>query len=286
MMNEELAFNSSFIIPHSSFNTRHFETAQVKIKLLPSTISADGHPSPEQRLSCFIVDGRVALDAGSIAIGLDDAERESVRDVIITHPHIDHLATLPIFVDDLFAFLKEPVRIHATQEVCDLVARDIFNGTVYPPFQDFNNGTTPVMQFVPFRTGEEFRVAHLRITAVPVRHIVPTVGMVFTDGATTIALSSDTASTDEFWHLVNREPRVDALLIEASFPNFLSKLAEASGHLTPDALGQELNKLAHKDLEILAMHLKPSFRHQLIEELAALKVPRLSAMEPGREYSW
>ncbi len=34
------------------------------------------------------------------------------------------------------------------------------------------------------------------------------------------------------------------------------------------------------------MHLKPSFRLQLVEELAALNVPRLSAMEPGREYTW
>ena len=110
--------------------------------------------------------------------------------------------------------------------------------------------------------------------------------MVFTDGATTIALSSDTASTEDFWHLVNREPRVDALLIESSFPNHLSKLADASGHLTPDALGQELRKLKHTDLDILAMHLKPSYRRQLIQELAALRVPRLSAMEPGREYSW
>ena len=47
-----------------------FET--VKIKLLPSTIAADGLTSPEQRLSCFVVDGCVALDAGSIAIGLTD----------------------------------------------------------------------------------------------------------------------------------------------------------------------------------------------------------------------
>lgn len=258
----------------------------MKIKLLPSTIDPDGRASPEQRLSCFVVDGRVAIDAGSIAIGLNDSEREAVRDVIVTHPHIDHLATLPIFVDDLFAFLKEPIRIHATEEVCALIARDVFNGTVYPPFQDFNNGKTPVMQFVPFRVGEEFQVAHLRVKAVPVRHIVPTVGMVFTDGERAVALSSDTSATEEFWHLVNREPRVDALLIEASFPNFLAKLAETSGHLTPDALGLELKKLAHKDLDILAMHLKPSFRQQLIEELAALNVPRLSAMEPGREYSW
>ncbi|MDT5295010.1 MAG: hypothetical protein QOJ76_1890 [Acidobacteriota bacterium] len=258
----------------------------MKIKLLPSTIDADGRASPEQRLSCFVVDGRVAIDAGSIAIGLSEAERGTVRDVIITHPHMDHIATLPIFVDDLFGFLDEPIRIHATAEVCEIVARDVFNGTVYPPFQDFDNGRTRVMQFVPFRVGEEFRVAHLRVKAVPVRHIVPTVGMVFTDGERTVALSSDTAATDDFWHLVNAEPRVDALLIEASFPNFLSKLADASGHLTPEALGRELRKLTHTDLDILAKHLKPSFRRQLIDELAALNIPRLSAMEPGREYSW
>jgi ribonuclease BN (tRNA processing enzyme) len=258
----------------------------VKIKLLPSTIDAEGNATPEQRLSCFVIDGRVAIDAGSIAIGLTDAEREGVRDVIITHPHMDHIATLPILVDDLFAFLREPVRIHCTEEVCHILERDVFNGTVYPPFQKFSNERTRVMEFVTFRTGEEFRVAHLRVTAVPVNHIVPTVGMILSDGDTTIAFSSDTAATDEFWQLANREARVKALLIEASFPNFLAKLADTSGHLTPEALGQELCKLTHTDLDILVMHLKPSFREQLIRELAALDIPRLSAMEPGREYSW
>ena len=258
----------------------------MRIRLLPSTFDADGRASPEQRLSCFVVDGRVAIDAGSIAVGLSEAERGAVRDVIVTHPHMDHIATLPIFVDDLFGSLEEPVRVHATAEVCELLARDVFNGTVYPPFQNFDNGRTPVMRFVPFREGEEFRVAHLTVKAVAVTHIVPTVGLVLTDGERTVAFSSDTRATEEFWQLVNRERRVDALLIEASFPNSLSKLAESSGHLTPDGLGRELAKLAHRDLEVLAMHLKPSFRLRLIEELEALGVPRLSAMEPGREYEW
>ncbi len=258
----------------------------MKIKLLPSTITATGRASQEQRLSCFLIDDRVTIDAGSIAIGLSDAQRSTVRDVIITHPHMDHIATLPIFVDDLFALLDEPVRVHATEEVCRMLERDIFNGTVYPPFHKFSNERTRVMEFVPFRTGEEFRVAHLRVTAVAVEHIVPTVGMVFTDGETNVAVSSDTSATEEFWRLVNRLPRVDALLIEASFPNSLAKLAEISGHLTPEALRQELGKLTHTGLEILAVHLKPSFREQLVGELAALDIPRLSAMEAGREYSW
>jgi ribonuclease BN (tRNA processing enzyme) len=258
----------------------------VKIKLLPSTIDAEGRASPEQRLSCFVVDGRVCIDAGSIAIGLCAEESARVRDVIVTHPHMDHVATLPIFVDDLFGFLEEPVRVHATAEVCALLVRDVFNGTVYPPFQNFDNGRTRVMEFVPFREGAEFRVAHLTVKAVAVSHIVPTVGLVISDGARTVGFSSDTSATEEFWRVVNREPRLDALLIEASFPNSLRKLADASGHLTPEGLGAELRKLKHQDMEILAMHLKPSFRRQLIEELAALRVPRLSAMEPGREYEW
>lgn len=258
----------------------------MKIKLLPSSFDAEGRAAAEQRLSCFLIDDRVTIDAGSIAIALTDAQRQTVRDVIVTHPHMDHIATLPIFVDDLFGSLTEPVRIHGTADVCDLIARDVFNGTVYPPFQKFSNKHTPVMEFVPFRPGEEFRVAHLTVTAVHVNHIVPTVGMLLTDARTTLAFSSDTSATEEFWHLVNRTPRVDALLIEASFPNSLSKLAEVSGHLTPEALASELRKLKHQDLDILAVHLKPSFRQQVVRELADLGLPRLSVMEPGREYAW
>ncbi len=258
----------------------------MKIKLLPSTIDAGGRATAEQRLSCFLIDDRVTIDAGSIAIALTDAQRRTVRDIIVTHPHMDHIATLPIFVDDLFGSLTEPVRIHGTADVCELIERDVFNGTVYPPFQKYSNEHTRVMEFVPFRAGEEFRVAHLSVTAVHVNHIVPTVGMLLTDGRTTLAFSSDTSATEEFWHLVNRRAKVDALLIEASFPNSLSGLAEVSGHLTPEALGAELRKLKHRDLDILAVHLKPSFRQQLVRELADLRIPRLSAMEPGREYAW
>lgn len=258
----------------------------MKIQLLPSTFDENGCATLEQRLSCFLVDDRVTIDAGSIALSLNNAQRNTVRDIIVTHPHMDHIATLPIFVDDLFAVLEEPVRIHATQEVIDLLERDVFNGTVYPRFSGLTNGRTHVMEYVPFVPGEEFKVAHLSVIAVPVTHIVPTVGMIFTDGKVTVAFSSDTSSTEDFWQLVNRAPRLDALLIEASFPNSLSRLAQISGHLTPASLGEELRKLKHNHIDILAMHLKPTYREALLSELDALGVPRLSAMEPGREYEW
>ena len=258
----------------------------MKIQLLPSTFDAAGRATPDQRLTCDLIDDRVAVDAGSIALALTDAQRETLRDVIVTHPHMDHVATLPIFVDDLFAQLRSPVRVHATEEVAGLLERDLFNWTVYPRFSQLNNGHTCVMEYVPFRAGEPFRAAHLTVTAFPVNHIVPTVGLIVTDGRTTVAFTSDTATTEQFWGAVNGEPRLDALFAEASFPNSMRKLAHDSGHLTPEGLAAELSKLTHNHHDVLAVHLKPTYRDALVTELGALGLDNLSVMEPGREYEW
>jgi ribonuclease BN (tRNA processing enzyme) len=258
----------------------------VKIQLLSSSFDGQGQATADQRLTCYLIDDCVAVDAGSVAIALTDSQRQIVRDIIITHPHMDHIASLPIFIDDLFAGLKEPVRIHATQEVIDSLERDVFNWNVYPRFSELTNQHGPVMKYIPITVGKEFQVAHLRMTAMKVNHIVPTVGLLVSDERTTIAFSSDTAETEEFWEVLNRVPRLDALLIEASFPNSMAELAEVTRHFTPASLKTELQKLHHNGLDILAVHLKPTYRETLIEELEALGIPKLSVMEPGRTYIW
>ena len=258
----------------------------MKIQLLPSSFDGHGQATADQRLTCYLIDDCVAVDAGSVAIALTDAQRQNVRDIIVTHPHMDHIASLPIFIDDLFASLKQPVRVHATQIVIDSLERDVFNWNVYPRFSELTNEHGPVMQYVPIPVGEEFQVAHLRVTAASVNHIVPTVGLLISDERTTVAFSSDTAETQEFWELLNRTPHVDALLIEASFPNAMAELAEVTRHFTPASLQEELKKLSHNGLDILTVHLKPTYRETLIEELKALGIPKLSVMEPGRTYTW
>ncbi len=240
----------------------------------------------EQRLTCFVIDDRVAVDAGSIAIALNGEQRNTVRDIIVTHPHMDHVASLPIFIDDLYPSLQEPMRIYATAEVIELLERDVFNWNVYPRFSDLKNDYGPVMEYIPIPLGAPFQVAHLNVVAVPVNHIVPTVGLVVSDGQTSVAFSSDTAETDEFWKIVNEMKGLDALLIEASFPDRMAKLAHVSRHFTPASLGQELKKLTHNGMDIMAVHLKPSYRDEIVEQLAALNIPKLGVMEPGRVYEW
>lgn len=256
------------------------------IQLLPSSFDATGRANAAQRLTCFLIDDAVTVDAGSIGLALSPEQRRTVRDVIVTHPHMDHIASLPIYVDDLFGELEQPIRIHATQEVIDLLERDVFNDNVYPRFAELKNERGPVMRYMPFEVGKEFAIAHLRVTAVPVNHIVPTVGLLVSDGKTTVAFSSDTAETEEFWTLINGAPHLDALFIEASFPNAMSGLAHASKHLTPAMLNQELTKLSHNGIDVLAVHIKPAYRETIVRELAELKIDNLSVMETGRIYEW
>ena len=258
----------------------------MRVQLLPSTFDSQGHATSEQRLTCFLIDECVAVDAGSIALALTGEQRKKVRDIIVTHPHMDHIASLPIFIDDLFETLKSPVRIYATPEVIELLERDIFNWNVYPRFSELRNEYGPVMEYVPIPTTGEFDVGHLKVSAVPVNHIVPTVGLVVSDGQTTVAFSSDTSETEEFWNIINRAASMEALLIEASFPDSMAKLAEVSRHFTPSSLQRELGKLNQKDVEILAVHIKPSYRQVIIDELKALNIPGLGVMEPGRIYKW
>jgi ribonuclease BN (tRNA processing enzyme) len=258
----------------------------VRIQLLPSTFDAQGVANLEQRLTCFLVDDCVAVDAGSIAIALTNEQRTKVKDIIVTHPHMDHIASLPIFIDDLYPTLQEPMRIYATEEVIGLLERDVFNWNVYPRFSELKNNYGPVMEYVPIPIGKPFSVAHLSVVAVPVNHIVPTVGLVVSDGQTSVAFSSDTAETDQFWTIVNEMKDLDALLIEASFPDRMAKLAEVSRHFTPASLGEELKKLTHNGMDIMTVHLKPSYRDEIVEQLNALNIPKLRVMEPGRIYEW
>jgi len=258
----------------------------VRIQLLPSTFDAQGVANQEQRLTCFLIDDCVAVDAGSIAIALTNEQRSKVKDIIITHPHMDHVASLPIFIDDLYPILQEPMRVHATPEVIQLLERDIFNWNLYPRFSDLKNDYGPVMEYVPIPIGKPFPVAHLNVVAVPVNHIVPTVGLVVSDGQSSVAFSSDTAQTEEFWKILNEMKGLDALLIEASFPDRMSKLAEVSRHFTPASLGQELKKLTHNGMDIMAVHLKATYRDEIIAQLNALNIPKLGVMEPGRVYEW
>lgn len=252
----------------------------MKIQLLPSTIY-DGRASARQHLSCLVVDDAVAIDAGSLAQSATDDHRERLRDIVLTHSHLDHIAGLPLFVDDLFATTNRPIVVHAIAEVIDVLERDIFNWAVYPRFSELSNDFGKVLEYRQFEAGDEFKVAHLEFRAIRVNHKVPSVGFVVSDGETTVAMTGDTAELNGFWDVVNSVGRIDALIVECAFPDRLEELSVISHHLTPSRLASELRKFEH-ECPIYVMSIKPAYFDEVKNELGALAIDGLEIFDSGR----
>ncbi len=252
----------------------------MRIQLLPSTID-DGRASVRQHLSCLVVDDLVAIDAGSLAQSSTDEQRAGLRDIVLTHSHLDHIAGLPLFVDDLFATTRRPIVVHAIAEVIDVLERDIFNWSVYPKFSELSNDFGKVLEYRSFEAGDEFSVAHLDFRAVRVNHKVPSVGFIVSDDSRTVAMTGDTAELNGFWNVVNSMDRIDALIVECAFPNRLEELSVISHHLTPARLASELLKFEH-DCPIYVMSIKPAYYDEVRSELEALSIDGLEIFDGGR----
>lgn len=256
----------------------------MKIQLLPGTVDENGKASLRQHFCCIVIDDIAAIDAGSLAQSVNSVQRNSIRDVVLSHAHLDHIAGLPLFVDDLFAFLETPIRVHAHQSVIDVLERDIFNGSVYPRFSELENEHGKVLEYVPFDSDLPFSLSHLDILPVSVNHNVPSFGFfVSGDDDVSVALTGDTASMDNFWVEANARD-LNALFIECAFPNSMRKLASVSHHLTPDQLGNELEKFSDKACPIFVINIKPSFRDEVVREVESLGLANLEVLEVGRVY--
>src|SRR5213080_3623864 len=127
----------------------------MRIQILPSTIDENGRASKRQHLMSLVIDDRVAIDAGSLAFSCTDLQRSQIRDILLTHTHLDHIAGLPLFIDDLFSKLTEPVRVHATREMIDILERDLFNWSIYPRFSELSNDFGPVIEYREIGSGTE-----------------------------------------------------------------------------------------------------------------------------------
>lgn len=238
-----------------------------------------------QHLSCFVIDDLVAIDAGSLAMAATDVQREQIRDIVLTHAHLDHIAGLPLFIDDLFATLKEPVRVHATEKVLKILRKNIFNWDVYPDFADLENKTGNVLKYCAIEDWKSFQVKHLQIKPIKVNHKVPAVGFIISDGKTKIAFSGDTAESESFWKGVNDEKDVDYMLVECAFPDELSKIAEDSRHFTPRLLEKEIRKFRH-DCPIYVINIKPMYREKVVAQIENLNMKNLDILQVGKVYNW
>lgn len=223
------------------------------------------------------------LDAGTVGAALRLTEQKRIRHILLSHLHFDHIQGLPTLADNLVDEITEPVVLISTTPVLDGLRRHVFNGHVYPNFLELPDARHPIFMCRFLEAGKESEVAGLTVTPIPVNHLVPTVGFLIRDSASSFLYSGDTYETDEIWDVAAREPSLKAAFIETSFPDNMAELAKASKHLTPSLFGRQFRKIGRPDLPVYVYHLKPRVREQIKRELAQLKIKNLTVLEEGQE---
>jgi cAMP phosphodiesterase len=238
---------------------------------------------PGHGMTSLLLNDTVALDAGWVSGALSLRDQEKVKDIFISHSHLDHTCTLPFLIDNNFSAPGFSLRIYAIPEVVASMKNHLFNNLTWPDFTSLPNDLTPVLKLVEVRPEEEVMVNGLTIRPVLVSHIVPTTGFIVEDRKCAIAFSSDTGPTHRFWEIVNGLKNLKAVITETSFPNELQDLAQISGHLTPQTLDVELEKLK-KDVPVYLYGGKPKHLKTIKKQVAALKRKKLSLLVQGKIY--
>ncbi|MCU0242202.1 MAG: 3',5'-cyclic-nucleotide phosphodiesterase [Vicinamibacteria bacterium] len=240
---------------------------------------------PQHGLTSFLVNDCVALDAGWVSEALSLREQVKVKDVLISHSHLDHTCSLPFLIDNNFSAPGFSLRIFAIPECIASMRNHLFNNHTWPDFTCLPNDFTPVLKLVAVTPEKPFVISGLTVRAVPVSHIVPTAGFIIEDRQSAIAYSADTGPTTRFWEMANACKKLRAVITEVSFPNELQDLANVSGHLTPIALGHELKKLKH-DVPVYLYGGKPKHLARLRRQIAALKRKNLHMLIQGKTYKF
>jgi cAMP phosphodiesterase len=239
-------------------------------------------------LSGFLLDETILIDAGTVSLVLDQKEQLKIEHVLISHPHLDHIGALPHMAVNVFANDSDPVTVYGLKTTLDALKNHVFNNVVWPDFTKINrpNGK-PVFELHPLETGQEAKVGSYQVRAVSVNHPVPTCGFIITKDTKSIAYSADTGPTEAFWEAVSDAPNLKGMLVEVSFPNRLQKLADMTGHLTPDGLKAELKKVRRKlDVPIVAFHVKPEYEKEIRKELKTTEISRVHVAQTNKIYNF
>jgi ribonuclease BN (tRNA processing enzyme) len=245
-----------------------------------------GGSSPTCRMTSFLINGELALDAGSITQALPLEAQRRIRHIVLTHSHLDHTASIPFLVENTFGEQREALEILVTPQVMRTVKLHLFNNDTWPDFTRIPNDLLPAIRLVQVEPRAPFSANGLRLTPYPVRHTVPTHGYLVEDGSGAVLFTSDTGPTSEVWEVANRAAGLRAVIVEVSFPSRMQAVADLSLHLTPTTLAGELAKLK-RDVAVYLYHLKPAYVGELREELAATTFPHpVEELRQGDTYTF
>ena len=227
----------------------------------------------------------LALDAGALTDALTLEEQERLSAIVLTHAHLDHIASLPFLVENVFGRTGRPVEIAAPAEVLDALRTHLFNDVLWPDFSRLPDHREPTVTFRTLAPCVPNAIGGVSVTPVVVSHVVPTFGYVLDDGASSVVISGDTGPTEAIWEAARSARNLKAAFVECSFSDGMAAIAEISKHLTPRTLRAEIRKLP-PGVPVFLYHMKPPSLPALEAEVAALGDRRIRLLRDGDDLTF
>jgi len=229
-------------------------------------LGTSGAPAPGRLTTTFRLPGGVLVDTGAAAHGLEETEQEEIREILLSHAHLDHTLGLP------FLLGVAPLRIVGLASTIQAVRRGLLDGHIWPDL-----GDRAAWHHVT--VGEVLRMGPYEVTIGPASHTVPCLSAAFTGENGTCVIVGDTRPDDAVIEWAARcAPSL--CVVEVSFPDAHAALAHRYGHQTPRDLVRWRAALG-PDCALHVTHLKPAHRDAIRAECDALHDPRLHILQDG-----
>lgn len=255
----------------------------MKVRIL----GCHGGVAPGYRTSCYMINDKFLIDAGSAASALSPQKQGLIEDIFITHPHIDHIKDICFLVENTFYPERAIINLRSTGEILESVHKHMFNDILWPDFSQIyvdEKSKKALIKFEPFEGAvkhEGIRISHFRVN-----HPGNAIGFLLDDGESQIVFSGDTGPTDEMWAIANKCKNLKAIFTEISFPNSMDWLAKASGHYTIQQLLTDLKKLENTQVPLFIAHFKPRFFEELMDEYHRLAPARMQLLHQEDEFTF
>jgi HD-GYP domain-containing protein (c-di-GMP phosphodiesterase class II)/ribonuclease BN (tRNA processing enzyme) len=237
-------------------------------------LGASGSKTKLTGTTSFQIYKDILVDAGNVINTLGD-DALYINHIFLTHSHSDHIIDLPFIVEGFFEKREESLMIYGSKETINSLKKHTFNDEIWPDFSKINliNSNKKALVFKVIEANKEIKVPPYSITAINANHKPGSFGfIIIKDNLNGYVISGDTHENRELWDIINKNKKINSLVIECSFPSKMKKLAFNSKHLTPEILASELKYLKRKDVQIFIYHLKPLYLNKLMEEIKHYKI--------------
>jgi ribonuclease BN (tRNA processing enzyme) len=231
------------------------------------------------------VDGKLAVDAGSVATQLPLDEQGQVKDVLLTHSHLDHVRDLPLLLINCDR-MTEPLRLHGTAETIDAVRRHLFNQEIWFEAFSIPSPEQPMIAANEIEVGSTVEICGYEVTGFALSHTVPSTGWLIRPkgGGPAVYFAGDTDDENCLAAPAAAAPDLAAAFVESSFPNGMEEFAKLTGHLTPAGIGAASAALP-ENASLFVTHLKPGFEDRISADVDALGDSRVRALHTGETLS-